>query len=169
MCSKAEVSGTGLPGARKGAPGSPTGRAEMLPIRSGRKSWRYKALCVPTQPWDPLNESNVCSPASFILNSCRNIPHQRCQSLSSAFTFKAKFLAAMPLSSSRNLNSPFRVMQGHDLFLPSFLEANQTAFQPQASFSSRQDQLHFNEPISVPGYLTSSQPLWGRKGDFQST
>lgn len=115
------------------------------------------------QLWGPPKESTVCFPASFVLNSCRNKPHQRCHSLSSAFRFKAKFLVARSSSSSKNPNSPFRVMQGHDL-----LDANQPAFQPQVSFLSSRDQPHFIESIFAPRHLTSSHPFWGRKGDFRS-
>ena len=113
--------------------------------------------------WGPPKESTVCFPASFVLNSCRNKPHQRCHSLSSAFKFKAKFLVATSSSSSKNPSSPFRGTQGHDL-----LDANQPAFQPQVSFLSSWDQQHFNEPIFAPRHLTSSHLFWGRKGDFRS-
>lgn len=64
-------------------------------------------------------------PASFVLNSCRNKPHQRCQSLSPAFRFKAKFPAVRSLSSSRNPNSPPRVTPGQALrSKPSCYKAN---------------------------------------------
>lgn len=71
--------------------------------------------------WGLLRESTVCLPDSFVLNSCRNKLHQRCHGLLCAFRFKAKFLAARSLSSSRNPNSPSRVTQGHDLFVANFL------------------------------------------------
>lgn len=73
------------------------------PSRAGRReSWKSEAR----PPYSLLKESIVCFPTSFVLNSCRNKPHQRCQRLSSAFRFKAKFLAATSLSSSRNPNAP---------------------------------------------------------------
>lgn len=71
--------------------------------------------------WGLLRESAACLPDSFVLNSCRNKLHQRCHSLLCAFRFKAKFLAARSLSSSRNPNSPSRVTQGHDLFVANVL------------------------------------------------
>ena len=96
------------------------------------------------QLWGPPKESTVCFPASFVLNSCRNKPHQRCHNLSSAFRFKAKFLVATSSSSSKNPNSPFGVTQGHNL-----LDANQPAFQPQVSFLSSRISMNPSLPLDI--------------------
>lgn len=93
----------------------------MLQTQCRRESRRDKAEGVQHGQWGLLRKSTVCLPDSFVLNSCRNKLYQRCHSLLCAFRFKAKFLAARSLSSSRNPNSPSRVTQGHDVFVANFL------------------------------------------------
>lgn len=99
-------------------------------LRSCGSGARWRAAAtepsrVPARPRGLLKDSTVCFAVSFVLNSCRNKPHQRCQSLSSAFRFKAKFPAPTSLSSSRNPNSPSGVTVGHNLFVPRSLAAHQ--------------------------------------------
>lgn len=73
---------------------------------SGLRAGMLKSVRFQTWPGSLLKGNIVYLPASFVLNSCRNKPHQRCQGLAKAFRFKAKFLTATPLSSSGNPNAP---------------------------------------------------------------
>lgn len=138
---------TGPPGGMKGAQrfcGSPAGGAGEQRAEPGSITAA-----------GPPGGKRCLLPASFVLNSCRNKPHQRCQSLSPAFRFKAKFPAVRSLSSTRNPNSPPGVTPGQALHSkPSCYKANWPS--PQvvlswgpASFRSTPPQL-----LHSPGLLT---------------
>lgn len=73
---------------------------------SGLRAGMLKSVRFHSWPRSLLKENIVYLPASFVLNSCRNKPHQRCQGLAKTFRFKAKFLTATSLSSSGNPNAP---------------------------------------------------------------
>ena len=122
----------------------------------------------PAQPQGLLKESAFCFPASFVLNSCRNKPDRRCQSLSPAFRFKAKFPAVRSLSSSRNPNSPPRGHTGSRLSFHAFLLKSKLPL--ASSPCHRGDLLRFDQarlcPCTPPPGLLTPTPghrkgLWG--------
>lgn len=102
-CARNRSGGSWAPGGGRGC--SRRRDALRCCIQCRAQSQRDKPAEIPAWRGASLRKA-VCLPASFVLNSCRNKPHQRCHSLSSAFRFKAKFQAATSLSSSRNPNCP---------------------------------------------------------------
>lgn len=103
-------------------------------------------------------------PASFVLHFCRSKPHQRCQGLSTAFRFKAKFPAVRSLSSNRNPNSPPRVTPGQALrSKPSCYKAKCPS--RQVTLSHRGDRLRFGPPcLGSCTPQASSPPPQGTEG-----